>query len=60
MKIFGYTILKTLELNELIVNSVKVKTENINLKHMNEVLEKEKIALIVLLDQAEQSVRMLK
>jgi len=61
MKIFktGYEIVKSTKLDELVMDREIYKNENINLKHMNKVLENEKIALAVLLDQSEQTVRVL-
>ena len=60
MKIFSYTILKTLELNELIINSSLVKTERLQLQDKIKILIQEKKSLEVLLDIAEHSVSLLK
>lgn len=61
MKIYktGYEIVKSTKLDDLVMDIQIHKNENINLKHINEVLEKEKATLLVLLDQAEHTVRML-
>ena len=60
MKIFGYTIIESEKLDNLILDNKKIKFENDKIESEFSSLKLQIKTLEVLLDVAEQSVRMLK